>query len=198
MTIPPDATGVSDWHRACVAAMKSAPLQPEQPLTTATGFVVECARELALAQVATAENAGGQGSSGTGVGAAAMVRSVIYQASVAAEVGRCERSAGAAVAQIEAARGSCGSSVAGTEPAVVILPNTVAAQGVCGLRVDPSGISAGDLIFWDYRDSAPTHVGVAVSVTQLVTVDPVSGGFVQRAIPTARDVRAKRVLGGGV
>ncbi|MEV6427500.1 hypothetical protein [Nocardia sp. NPDC051463] len=66
-------------------------------------------------------------------------------------------------------------------------------QGLCGQRVDLVAISSGDLIFWDYRNSAPTRVGIATDSTQLVTVDP-SGRVIHSAIPTANDVRVKRVL----
>ncbi|MFQ6327798.1 hypothetical protein ACLMAL_16890 [Nocardia sp. CWNU-33] len=212
LTIAPDDTNASAWQRACVSAMKSAPYQLEPLLTGNDGMAAECARELALGGLSASSVVGGAGSDGsTGpIDSAAMTRSLIYQASAAALTGRCERSVGlasapsapvaplaggGAVQSTGAAVEACGRPITGT---VVTLPNALAEQGVCGQRVDLSAVSAGDLIFWDYRDSAPTHVGVATGGTQLVTIDPISGRFVQQSMPTANDVRAKRVLGGGM
>ncbi|WP_342217235.1 NlpC/P60 family protein, partial [Nocardia wallacei] len=81
-------------------------------------------------------------------------------------------------------------------PTVVVLPVSVAGQAACGQRVAVSAMSAGDLVFWDFRDNAPTRVGVAVGGAQLVTVEPGTGQAVQQFVPANADVRVKRVLRG--
>ncbi|MGK8503857.1 hypothetical protein [Nocardia asiatica] len=200
LTIAPDDTSASDWQRACATAMKSAPLQQPPLLTVGSGLGAECARELALAQLA----AGGAPTRSEGGGSAAeFTRTVIYQASAAQSTGQCASTV-AAVAQPPtanvpgqpsgSARRECGKP---DGVSVVVLPNTVAAQGACGQRVDPSAVSAGDLVFWNYRSNAPTQVGVAVSGTRLVTIDAATGGCVELVIPSTNDVRVKRVLGSG-
>ncbi|MBF6301268.1 C40 family peptidase [Nocardia amamiensis] len=205
LTIAPDDTSASDWQRACASALKDAPYQNAPLLTGSAGTGAQCARELALAQLGAASSASGA-RNGTGgqEEAAGFARSIIYGASAAESTGRCELAAGP-VAQPPAgdagrpggsARRACGQSDS-SGVAVVVLPHTIAAQGACGQRVDPSAVSAGDLVFWDYRNNAPTHVGIAVSATQLVTADSVTGGFVQLTIPSRSDVRVKRVLGSG-
>ncbi|WP_174186738.1 hypothetical protein [Nocardia barduliensis] len=200
LTIAPDDTSASDWQRACATALKDAPYQQPPLLAGGSGIGAECARELALTQLAVS---GAQsGSDGRG-SAAEFTRTVIYQASAAQSTGRCGTTvaavappptANAAGQPSGSARRVCGQPD-GTS--VVVLPNTIAAQGACGQRVDPSAVSAGDLIFWNYRSNAPTQVGIAVSGTRLVTTDAATGGFVELAIPSTSDVRVKRVLGSG-
>ncbi|MFE7801046.1 hypothetical protein [Nocardia sp. NPDC057440] len=176
--------------------MKTAPLQGDPLQYVDDGVAGKCARDLALTQLASAAR----------VDAASMTRAVIYHASAAAITGRCEP----IVSYTVAAGDTGGSTVGGrgqqpctdrrSSPseivgaAVIVLPNTAAAQGVCGKRVDQGAISTGDLIFWDYGDYRRTQVGIAVEATQLVTADPVSGDVVQREIPKTSDVRVKRVL----
>lgn len=213
LTIAPDDTDASQWQRACVSALKSAPYQAPPLRTVNTGFGAECAQKLALAQLGPPPGAT-DSSSGDFVGdLAAIGRSVIYQASAASVTGRCDlptaanagsvgsTSPGTGVAEQGStmSRQPCGqlSRAGDAASAVVVLPNTVAGQASCGQRVDPSAVSAGDLVFWNYRNNAPTRSGIAVSETQIVTVDPASGRTVQETMPTGRDVRVKRVLGGG-
>ncbi|WP_157128950.1 hypothetical protein [Nocardia amamiensis] len=206
-TIAPDDTSASDWQRACATALKHAPYQSPPLLAGSSGIGAACARELAVAQLAAASSASeAQNGAGGRADAAGFTRSVIYRASVAESTGRCELTAGPATQPPSAdiagrpsgsALRPCGQSD-DSGVAVVVLPNTVAAQGVCGQRVDPSALSAGDLVFWNYRNNAPTRVGIAISATQLVTADPGSGGFVELAIPSSNDVRVKRVIGSGM
>ncbi len=211
LTIAPDDTDVSDWQRACATALKDAPYQDPPLLIGNSGIGAECAGRLALAQAgasssrAGASAGGAQGSAGDPPDAAEFTRSVIYRASAAQSSGRCEATAGP-VAQPPAA--DAGRQPSGTarpcgQPdssgaTVVVLPSTVAAQGACGQRVDPSAVSEGDLVFWNYRRNAPTQVGIAVSGTLLVTIDAANGGFVERPIPSTNDVRVKRVLSSGM
>ncbi len=201
LTIAPDDTNASDWHRACATAMKYAPRQDPALLNVNAGIGVECARELALAQLTAS---GVRNDSGSRAGATEFTRSVIYQASAAQTTGRCATTEGA-VAQPSAvdgadqssgpARRACGQL---GEASVVVLPNTIAAQAACGQRVDPVAVSAGDLVFWNFRNNAPTQVGIAVGETRLVTTDAATGEFVELTIPSTNDVRVKRVLGSGM
>ncbi|MGY2032815.1 hypothetical protein [Nocardia gipuzkoensis] len=201
LTIAPDDTNASDWHRACATAMKYAPRQEPALLNVNAGIGVQCARELALAQL-TAN--GARNGSGGRADATEFTRSVIYQASAAQTMGRCATTEGA-VAQPSAvdgagqssgpARRACGQL---GEASVVVLPNTIAAQAACGQRVDPVAVSAGDLVFWNFRNNAPTQVGIAVSDTRLVTTDATTGALVGLTIPSTNDVRVKRVLGSGM
>ncbi|MEV0297668.1 hypothetical protein [Nocardia sp. NPDC050710] len=199
MTIAADDTDASPWQRACAAAMPSAFYQGPALGDINGGFAVDCARALAMAEVFPS----------TVSTSAALTQYVIYQASRAALTGRCEVSdstAGAAPtawalpAGEQPAPGGCGqppTSTTGSSPVVVVLPDIIAGQGVCGHRVEPAAVSAGDLIFWDYRDSAPTQVGLAIDSSYLVTCDAVSGRIVRQLIPADSDVRVKRVLGSG-
>ncbi|MFG3619171.1 hypothetical protein [Nocardia sp. NPDC047654] len=217
LTIAPDDTDVSDWQRACATALKDAPYQDPPLLVGNSGIGAECARRLALAQAgapssragasaggAGASAGGAQGSASGSPDAAEFTRSVIYRASAAQSSGRCEATAGpveqppsADVAQQPSGTARpCGQSDS-SAATVVVLPTTIAAQGACGQRVDPSAVSDGDLVFWNYRKNAPTQVGIAVSGTALVTIDAANGGFVERPIPSTNDVRVKRVLGSG-
>ncbi|MBF6339855.1 hypothetical protein IU450_28770 [Nocardia abscessus] len=200
LTIAPDDTNASEWDRACATAMKYAPRQDPALLYVNGGIGVECARELALARLAAS---GAGNDSGSRAGATEFTRSVIYQASAAQTTGRCTTTE--AVAQPSAvdgagrpsgpARRACGQL---GEASVVVLPNTIAAQAACGQRVDPVAVSAGDLVFWNFRNNAPTQVGIAVSDTRLVTTDAATGEFIELTIPSTNDVRVKRVLGSGM
>ncbi|MGY5310802.1 hypothetical protein [Nocardia gipuzkoensis] len=204
LTIAPDDTSASAWHRACASALKDAPYQGPPLLTGSSGIGPACARQLALAQAGAAPT-GAQGSAADRVGAAEFTSAIIYLASAAQSTGRCELTASAVAPPPTAdvarqpggsARPACG-QLDSSGTTVVVLPKTIAAQEACGQRVDLSAVSAGDLVFWNHRNNAPTEVGIAVSGTQLVTADPVSGGFVARVIPSTNDVRVKRVLGSG-
>ncbi|MGO4617808.1 hypothetical protein AB4305_28980 [Nocardia sp. 2YAB30] len=202
LTIAPDDTNASDWQRSCVTALKIAPYQAQPLLTGSSGIGVECARELALTLASSA-----RGAQDGSADAAELTRSVIYRASAAQSTGRCELTAGSAAAEPPAAgtagptggsaQRACGQSE-GAGAAFIVLPNTIAEQGACGQRVDPSAVSAGDLVFWDYRRNAPTQVGIAVSAVEIVTADVTTGKYVELPMPSASDVRVKRVLGGGM
>ncbi|WP_280482249.1 hypothetical protein [Nocardia cyriacigeorgica] len=218
MTVAPDDTEISDYHRACLSAIASAsaPLQTPASRKINTGLAVDCARELSYAKV-------DRRADGANSATAEMIRDVIYEASVAAvSTGGCRRPAGgesdgttnAAAPPVgsghTAPTSSCSST---TERSVVHLPNTIAGQGLCGQRVRLDAVSPGDLIFWDYRDNAPARVGIAVEYTQVVATDPDTGeftaGYVRVVtadpgtglfalvdIPSDSDARAKRVLPG--
>ncbi|MGQ4619482.1 hypothetical protein [Nocardia sp. R7R-8] len=202
LTIAPDDTSASDWQRACATAMRNAPRQDPPLLTGNSGVGAECARELALAQLTASDARNGSGSHAD---AAEFSRSVIYQASVAQKTGRCATTEGTAAQPVDAngagqssgsARRACGQLDGAS--VVVVLPKTLAEQGACGQRVDPAAVSSGDLVFWNYRRNAPTQVGIAVSDTRLVTTDASTGELVELTIPSAYDVRVKRVLGSGM
>ncbi|WP_405136707.1 hypothetical protein [Nocardia sp. NBC_01388] len=199
LTIAPGETGVSDWQRTCLSALRSAPYQLPALRTVNTGFAAECARQIALALVSGT----GQAADGT-ADPEGMTAAVISRASAASTTATCESTAvmgndpsvsraGAVVPSASVSAAGCPSN-GGTAP--VVLPKSVAAQVVCGQRVDPVGVSAGDLVFWGYRDYAPTQVGIAVSATQVVVVDATNGRISQQALPAGPDVRVKRVLGG--
>ncbi len=186
----------SAWDLACASALPSAPYQQPALQTAATGFAIDCARQVALAYM---------GSTMAG-GIVALTQDVTYRGAVAASIGRCSvpaasvtgsGTAGAGVAAttaIDAAPGSC--SQFSIAPEYVLLPSTIAAQGLCGQRVTTSAISSGDLVFWGYSDNAPTHAGVAIGPGQIVSVDPATGRIVEESVPTGSDVRVKRVLEG--
>ncbi|AHH16396.1 hypothetical protein NONO_c15950 [Nocardia nova SH22a] len=183
MTVDPDDPDVSQWQRDCIAAMASAPYQLPESQAFNTGPAVDCARQLAMSLV------------GQPVGGAAVLsKNVIYQASAGAATGRCAI-AGAEPAPVAGGCDRTPASVGQTPALLVVLPDTVAAQGVCGQRVDPAAASAGDLVFWDYRRHAPTRVGIAVGSQLMVTVDPATGGVVESVFPSGGGVRVKRVLG---
>lgn len=209
LTVDQTADNVSDRQRHCIAAMKSAPYQLPARQSRNAGFAAQCAYELALDQVGKQVTTGAGTPDGPTNGAfspEAMSRYVVYKASMAANTRVCREPAanaeGRPVAGAEAAR--CITSTAGgptstapAAPKVVLLPNTVAGQALCGQRVDPAAISAGDLVFWDYRRDAPTRVGVALTGERLVTDDPNTGRFALMPIPIGDDIRVKRVLDSG-
>jgi hypothetical protein len=209
LTVAPDDTTASDWQRACASAIRTAPYQLPPLQTTMSGLLGDCARELAINHALKASGGSADGAPSGPSSAAGLTRDVIYQASAAAVTGHCDPTAQppddaepvapparGTSAQPESAPAACGQS-SSIGKAVIVLPKTVAAQAACGQRVDPAAISAGDLVFWDYRGNAPTRTGIALGATQVLTYDPYSGRFVEQAIPTGRDVRVKRVLGGG-
>lgn len=216
MTVAPDDTEISDYHRTCLSAIASgsAPLQTPASRKINTGFAVDCARELAYAHV-------GRRAEGSSSAPVEMIREVIYEASAAVSTGNCVVPAGGETSGSPDAAppaegghtvptGSCSST---TVQSAVYLPNTIAGQGLCGQRVRLDAVSPGDLIFWDYRDNAPTQAGIAVEYTQVVDTDPDTGEFsagYMRVVTTdprtgeiavldissGTDARAKRVLPG--
>ncbi|WP_327100886.1 hypothetical protein OIE68_20055 [Nocardia vinacea] len=211
LTIAPDDTDASEWQRACVSALKSAPYQLPPLQTTMSGLLGDCARELAINHALKASSGSADGAPSGPSSAAGLTRDVIYQASAGAVTGRCDPTAlppddtapatvaptaSGTSAQPGSAAVACGQS-SSIGKAVIVLPKTIAAQAACGQRVDPAAVSAGDLVFWDYRSNAPTRTGIALGATQVMTYDAYSGRFVEQSMPTGRDVRIKRVLGGG-
>lgn len=182
LTIDPHIRDVPQRYRACLPALRAAPYQiPGSIRHPNSGVAVSCAQLLALdyAQRGTGD-------------AAALARDVIYAASMAPFSGQCLPAA--APAGSDQAPGGCGDP-SGARRAI-LLPETVGRQAVCGQRVAPSAVTAGDMIFWDYRDNAATRVGIAVSAEEMVTGNPGTGRFFRQAIPDSTSVRVKRVLGG--
>jgi len=174
----------SAWERTCFSALKHAPYQEPPVRTTNDGAAADCAARLALDQV------------GRQIASASLVRSVVYRASTASLTGRCEQPPPVTDPPADAVAPTVDLPPASTCPdsrTVMLMPDTVAAQGVCGQRVDLTAVSAGDLVFWDHRDSAPTRVGIAVGPTELVTADA-AGWVVRQGIPVGGDLRVKRVL----
>ncbi|MGV9411243.1 hypothetical protein ACWDOP_15105 [Nocardia sp. NPDC003693] len=201
LTTPSIASELSGWERACVAAMASAPYQLPPLSTPNTGVAADCARKIAVNLAA--QSATITGSRPIDQGALAAV--VIPRASAAALGAGCTPLPGADSGDIAAlldenldsagrATPGCGSA---TSTGPLRLPNTAAAQSICGQRVDPAAVSPGDLVFWDYRGYSPARAGVAVGAGQLVTCDPSTGYVVLSDLPGRADVRVKRVLGGG-
>ncbi|WP_157110663.1 hypothetical protein [Nocardia anaemiae] len=207
LTVAPDDTTASDWQRACASAIHTAPYQLPPLQTTMSGLLGDCARELAVNHALTASTGSADGAPNGPSSAAGLTRDVIYQASAAAVTGRCDPTAvppeGTSVAppavsttrQPGSAGTACGQS-SSVGKAAIVLPKTIAAQAACGQRVDPAAVSAGDLVFWEYKNNAPTKTGIALGAMQVMTYDPNSGRFVEQSMPTGRDVRIKRVLGG--
>lgn len=209
LTVAPDDTTASDWQRACASAIRTAPYQLPPLQTTMSGLLGGCARELAINHALKASAGSADGAPSGSSSAAGLTRDVIYQASAAAVTGQCDPTAQppentepaapparGTSTQPGSAVAACGQS-SSTGKAAIVLPKTVAAQAACGQRVDPAAVSAGDLVFWDYRSNAPTRTGIALGATQVMTYDPYSVRFVEQSMPTGRDVRIKRVLGGG-
>lgn len=180
ITIDPDIRDVPDYYRTCLSVIKPAPHQ-YSIRTPNSGVAVSCAQRLALEYAR-----GGAGD------AAALVRDVVFAASTAAFSGQC--APGTAPAGSDTAPGGCGDPRGPRR--TIVLPETVGRQGLCGRRVVASAVTAGDVIFWDYRDHAATRVGIAVSAEEMVTSNPGTGSFFRVAIPDSGGVRVKRVLAG--
>lgn len=168
----PDAT---PRDRECASAMPVAPRQGPAVQEAANGPAAVCAADLALQY----PEAGGAAEISD------YVRDVIYSASVAGSSGRCVPGRAPRVSEVR----NCGDT-ASTDP--VILPETLREQAFCGHTVDPAAISAGDLVFWDYRDNAATRAGIALGSGELVTVE--DGEFVRSRISGAGHIQIKRVL----
>ncbi|WP_280454739.1 hypothetical protein [Nocardia brasiliensis] len=179
--------------------MRLAPVQDLPRQTGNGGPAVECARELALGYAGSATTSESMADSR---GAVVMTRDVTFRASTAALTGVCVRTGAVAVIpSADTAPQWCGQPLdPAATPVVVMLPNDLAGQSACGQRVELSAASAGDLVFWSYRDYgdfAPTRVGLALGSNEIVTAEPTSGQYVRESMPTAADVRVKRVLGAG-
>ncbi|MGX1778200.1 hypothetical protein ACWIGW_39265 [Nocardia brasiliensis] len=88
---------------------------------------------------------------------------------------------------------------------MIVLPERIADQALCGRPVDRAAISAGDLVFWDFleytprglREYAPQRVGVAVDATTVIAADPVAGGVVRMVLSPSTAIGVKRVLEAG-
>ncbi|MFB7720115.1 hypothetical protein [Nocardia sp. NPDC056100] len=216
LTFAADDTSISDRQRACSTAMQTAVYQLESPLSApATGAEVECAG-VTIAALANR----GSGSVGTAFGGtegrtttdtatvtvdpAAVTAAVLYRASAAASTGFCPQPTAADITTLMSARSGgdtdrCPATIPGT---ALILPNNVAAQSLCGQLVEAGAESPGDLVFWDYRGTVPTRVGMTVDYGQraggtalVLGWDPTTGAMVRLAMPNSWDVRVKRVLG---
>lgn len=184
LTLDPDDDH-SDYVRDCVSAMPTAPHQREALTGTNAGFTADCARRLALSQAS--------GSGPAMSGQADMVRQVMYWASSGAVTGQCDPSVGAVS---ESSTMGCGALDPDGKPRALALPTTVREQAYCGQRVEPSAVSPGDLVFWDFENHAATRVGIAVSPAELVTYPDGGGGAVLEPVPSDDGVRVKRVLVG--
>lgn len=175
LTFAADDPDAGPRERECASAVRVTPQNGPALQRPSSGPVAACAADLALDY----PEAGGAAD------AATYIRDVIYSASVAASLERCVPGR----TPHGAAEENCGDTGDG-EP--VVLPETVREQAFCGQAVERTAISAGDLVFWDYRDYAPTRAGIARGPDELVTVE--GGKFVRSGIPGAGHVRIKRVL----
>jgi peptidoglycan DL-endopeptidase CwlO len=77
------------------------------------------------------------------------------------------------------------------------LPRTAAEQFNLGVQIDPTGLLAGDLVFFSTIAPGPSHVGIVVSSTQFVHA-PSSNGVVRveyltSAYWSSRYIGARRV-----
>ncbi|OQS16664.1 hypothetical protein B0T36_03050 [Nocardia donostiensis] len=202
LVLDPNDDSFSPYIRDCASAMKTAPHQQGMLRTVNTGIAADCAGQLALQQVG-----GARGSAGGAQSQGDFARNVIYWASSAAVTGRCDPTVGAAAP--EPSKRGCGALDPGQQPGAVVLPLGVKEQGYCGQRVAPAAVSAGDLVFWDYRAHGATRVGIAVSAERretpepgdsqpvrvhVVTVEPGGATPVRQLIPLDEQVRVKRVL----
>lgn len=187
LTAAPDDSDISDWMRDCLSGpMRTAAFQQPPIAAQSNGFAGRCARILALRYR----------DSSAAAPAGSVIRRVIYQASSAAITERCESVNGDHVPA--PADNGCQSSTDAIRgrPTAVVLPLRLAGQAMCGQRVALTALSPGDLVFWDFREHAPTRAGIAVGENLLVTVDPNSGHVGTQSVPAGRSVLVKRVLGG--
>lgn len=180
-SLQPD-DGDPPWVYACSTAMKHAPYQGPPLHAIEHGPAAECAARLAVGQV------------GRQLHQVSLVRFVIYHAST----GRCEAPPPAADLSADAVAPTVDllppSSTCPDSMGVMLMPDTVAAQGFCGQIVDPTAVWEGDLVFLRLDDSGPTRVGIAVGSTELVTADETTGLVERQQIPEDDDVLVKRVL----
>ncbi len=169
--------GDPPWVSACSTALKHAPYQGPPLRANKHGPAAECAARLAVGQV------------GRQFDQASLVRHVVYHAST----GRCDEPPPATDSSPDSLTPIVGLPRSPTCPdsrVAMVMPDTVAAQGFCGQRVDFTAVTDGDLVFW----GSPTRVGVAVGSTELVTADGTTGLVERQQIPEDDDVLVKRVL----
>lgn len=182
MTLDPRDRSIPDRYRVCMTALQSAPYQrPDALQVPNSGIAAGCAQQLALRY---ADEGSGD--------PAALARDVVYAASGAALTGQCVPAA--APPGSDAVPSGCGDPDGPRR--AVLLPETVGRQAYCGQWVARTAVTAGDLIFWDYRENAATRVGIAVSAGEMVTGEPGGGRFFRMPVPDTGDARIKRVLGG--
>lgn len=194
MTVGNDS---SSWERACAAALREAPYQEAPVRGVAAGVAATCARQLALTTVSPLPDTTDSVQPGESnaprrpaAGPVDLVRYVIYHAAASVGSGQCDvTGSGDVGVAAEWPDGRCT-----TTATVALLPKTLARQAACGQRVNPDTISAGDVVFWDFRDHAPTRAGIAIGPSDLVTTGGEGGRMVVRPIPSGADVRVKRVL----
>lgn len=199
LTVPSGVSSVSPWYSACITAMRTVPLQDPPTQDVNDSFAAACAGRLALdlADESARAAAGRAALTAATASAEAMTTFVVLRASTATDIGQCgvddERSV-----STPSLNGSCHRVPGPGDPSVaVVLPSYLAEQVSCGQRVDAAWISPGDLVFWDFRHFAPLRVGIAVSRTQVVTLDPASHVVLRQPVPNTADVRVKRVLNVG-
>ncbi|MBO0854357.1 MAG: hypothetical protein J2P18_11365 [Nocardia sp.] len=133
---------------------------------------------------------------GTSADIAAVIRTVVYQASRTGSSGCCGRGSGEdpSAAGTDACQSTSNSPAQGS--AAVTLPTTLAGQAASGQRMARSAISDGDLVFWNNgANGIPAYEGIAVGNGRMVTVGP-TRQLITAAIPDEPDVIGRRVLGG--
>ncbi|MFB8281082.1 hypothetical protein [Nocardia colli] len=166
------------------------------------GPAVDCAGS--LARVA-ADRSATTRSADVSFDAAGLIRFVIYHASLATGATGCQIPAMTTADVLavppsgSAGRRGCArpAEPTGSRSAPVVLPERIADQALCGQPVDRAAISAGDLVFWDFRANLPQRAGVAIDATTVVAVDPTTGGVARVVLEPAIDIGAKRVLEAG-
>ncbi|WP_330179387.1 C40 family peptidase [Nocardia sp. NBC_01503] len=203
LTFAADDTSVSDRQRTCASAMRTAIYQGPPVNEPATGAGARCAGETIAALV----NRGERG--GAVVEPAAVTAAVLHRASAAVSTGYCPPLSDAEADTLSVARsgGNADRCPLPGGSAVLDLPDNAAAQSLCGQLVAVGAESPGDLVFWDYRGSVPTRVGMvadgrlstdarlSTGAVLMVSWDTHSGRLVQLALPSGWDVRVKRMLG---
>ncbi|MEV6072947.1 hypothetical protein AB0L82_40925 [Nocardia sp. NPDC052001] len=201
LTFASDDPSVSDRQRACASAMRTAVYQGTPLSEPATGATAQCAGEILAALVNRSS------SNRASVEPAAVTAAVLHLASTATTTGYCRPLADTDVTTLLGARSGrnpdqCPSASAKT---ALVLPDSLAAQSLCGQLVAGGAESPGDLVFWDYRGNMPTRVGVVIGYGQssagpalVFGSDPDTGSMAQMTMPRSWDVRVKRVLGAAV
>lgn len=190
-------SGLTGYWLDCHNAMQTAASDFETPpaeVPNPNVAAVNCAAELGMQLVQRRTTVAEMSPS-------VMVQYVVYGASLQPSTNRCAMPTTMAGLQ---------ATVPCVQPALqpmtepVILPNGLAAEGNCGQEVSPSvsppAMSAGDVVLWGDVFNTPTHVGVAVDATEIVTPDPTGSTYVLQllqSLPGGDNLRIKRVLAYG-